>query len=797
MAETVVSAVLRNVGSLAVQETTFLWGVTLEVNFLKDELMRLQGYLRDAESKQRSGSESAAILMSQIRDTAYDAENVIEAADYIKKRNMSKKAKGFMGAISRYARLPSDLTTLHEVGVEIQRVRRKLNEIFQSVERLKIDLDTHVVDDSLEDYVLLHQNFQDDVHMVGFENDYKEIVDKLVHGEDILSAVSIVSMGGAGKTTLARKVYTSSGVKQHFEALVWVTVSQKFKVIDLLKIIAKQILSDEDQSRKIDDMNEYEVAKKICDILMLKRYLVVLDDVWETDTWEQLNRTIKAFPDAANCSRVLLTTRKNDVANHVEMPTHIHALKCLDEEKSWELFSSKALPSYRRSSIGDLDVFEKLGRKLTRKCDGLPLALAVLGGYLSKNLNAQAWSDVLLGWPSTKDTQMMRGIIALSYKDLPNHYLKSCLLYLAAFPEDFNISVRVLISLWIAERFIPHTPRHTLEETANNYVTELAQRSLVQVVETSIIHGWIEKIKIHDILRDWCIEEAAQDGFLDVIDETTAGQVGASSSHSLISYRCSFQDSNEQILQASPNLRAFFGFGLSSSVTFPELRFLRVLHVENSRIENFSKVIGGCIHLRHLRLRRCADMEVPSSIRKLIYLQTIDLSYTDVSTSSLWDIPTLRYVHLHRISLPRTVQIPQTLRELRMRANYFEEEKDPMPILEMLPCLVVLELLRFRPETMSFGAQGFPRLQELGLEACSFNKWRMEVGTMPKLSCLLFTRCSHGEGIPDGLLHLPSLRLVLVDRLKDYPNDSTLDGLRHKGCKIIGYHDFLSAGEEE
>ncbi|KAM3223464.1 hypothetical protein ACQJBY_057054 [Aegilops geniculata] len=500
MAETVVSAVLSNVGSLAIQETTFLWEVTLEVNFLKDELMRLQGYLRDAESKRISGSESAAILMSQIRDAAYDAENVIEAAEYIKMRN--RLTKGFMGAISRYAHKPSDLTSLHKVGVEIQRVRRKLHEIFQSVERLKIDLDTHVVDESLEDYGLLHQNFQNDVHMVGFENDYKEIVDKLVHGEDILSAVSIVSMGGAGKTTLARKVYTSSGVKQHFEALVWVTVSQKFKVIDLLKIIAKQISSDEGQSRKIDDMNEYEVAKKIRDILMLKRYLVVLDDVWEADTWEQLNRTIKAFPNAANCSRVLLTTRKNDVANHVEMPTHIHALKCLNEEKSWELFSCKALPSYRRSSIGDLDEFEKLGRKITWKCDGLPLALAVLGGYLSKNLNTQAWSDVLLGCPSTKHTQMMRGIIALSYKDLPNHYLKSCLLYLAAFPVDFNISVRDLISLWIVERFIPHTPRQTLEETANNYVTELAQRSLVQVVETSSIRGWVVKIKIHDILRD-------------------------------------------------------------------------------------------------------------------------------------------------------------------------------------------------------------------------------------------------------------------------------------------------------
>ena len=135
--------------------------------------------------------------------------------------------------------MPSDMVTLHKVGVEIQRVRRKLSEIFQSLERLKINLDIHVVDEPLEDYDLMHQTFKDDVIMVGFETEYKEIVDKLVHGEDMLSVVSIVAMGGAGKTTLARKVYTSSSVKQHFDAASWVTVSQNFKGIDLLKDIMK------------------------------------------------------------------------------------------------------------------------------------------------------------------------------------------------------------------------------------------------------------------------------------------------------------------------------------------------------------------------------------------------------------------------------------------------------------------------------------------------------------------------------------------------------------------------------
>ncbi|KAK1677009.1 hypothetical protein QYE76_037857 [Lolium multiflorum] len=499
MAESAVRIVVGSVGNLAVQETKFLCGVNLEVGFLKDELMRLQAYLRDADSKRRSGNERVSVLVSQIRAAAYEAQNVIEAADYMDKRNRQKM--GFMGAISRYARLPSDLATLRKVGAEIQHVRRKLNEIFQSADRLKIDLDNIVVveNEFPQDCNQFHPSFDDDLVLVGFEDEHEEVVDKLVDNEKMLSVVSVVAMGGAGKTTLAKKVYTSSRVKQHFEVAAWVTVSQTFKGIDLLKDIMKQITGGAYDSTNL--MQEFDVGKKIRDFLFKKRYLVVLDDVWETDTWDQLNRTVEAFPNEDNGSRLLLTTRKVDVANHVERPTHVHALKHLNEDKSWKLFCSKAFPSYKRSVMRDVAEFQKIGRKLASKCDGLPLALSVLGAYLSKNLSIQSWSNVLLGWPSTKNVDMMRGILARSYKDLPNHHLKSCFFYLASFPEDFQIKVSVLIKLWIAEGFVPLAPKHKQEETAHMYVAELAQRSLVQVTRRSMAHGWIEEIRVHDIFN--------------------------------------------------------------------------------------------------------------------------------------------------------------------------------------------------------------------------------------------------------------------------------------------------------
>ncbi|KAF7105490.1 hypothetical protein CFC21_106297 [Triticum aestivum] len=265
MAESAVRAVVSNVSTLALQETTLLCGVTLEVEFLKDELKRLHGFLRDADGKQRTGMAGVAILVSQIRDVAYEADNAIESAEYMHRRNMLKK--GFMGAIARYARLPSDLSTLHKVGVEIKRIRRTIAEIFDSANRLRIVADlentstenVHLDDVVPQEYGPMPQNFED-TNVVGFEDDYKEIMGNLVDKEDCLSAISIVAMGGAGKTTLAKKIYTSAIVKQHFRKIVWVTVSQKYKGIDLLKDILIQIMGRRDES--VDKLDEYEVERE-------------------------------------------------------------------------------------------------------------------------------------------------------------------------------------------------------------------------------------------------------------------------------------------------------------------------------------------------------------------------------------------------------------------------------------------------------------------------------------------------------------------------------------------------------
>jgi hypothetical protein len=161
-----------------------------------------------------------------------------------------------------------------------------------------------------------------------------------------------------------------------------------------------------------------------------------------------------------------------------------------------------------------------------------------------------------------------------------------------------------------------------------------------------------------------------------------AGHVGESLSNTMISYRSSFQNyRDDKMTPATPNLRTLVGFGLSS-FSLPKLRFLRVLHIENSSLINFGSTISGCIHLRYLSMRRCCASTLPSSIGQFLYLQTIDLRDTDLESVvpySIWGIPTLRHVYLRRgFSVPKNCP-PKELQSLYLvipdvDVKYFESE---------------------------------------------------------------------------------------------------------------------------
>ncbi|GMP78544.1 hypothetical protein CsSME_00034455 [Camellia sinensis var. sinensis] len=231
------------------------------------------------------------------------------------------------------------------------------------------------------------------------------------------------------------------------------------------QLSGNNVLPDEGIESLIDKLRRY---------LSEKRYVIVFDDVWETDFWGSIRRVL---PKNSDGSRVIITTHSEQVATFCKETSmdHVHELEALSEEKAWELFCKKAFQlDFEGHCPPEL---EEVSHVIVRKCQGLPLAIATIGGLLStKNKGISEWKKFYGGMNSelerNPDLKSISKILLFSYNDLP-HHLKSCFLYFGIMPEDYSIKAGRLIRLWIAEGFVKEQNGKTLEEVTEEYLTEL------------------------------------------------------------------------------------------------------------------------------------------------------------------------------------------------------------------------------------------------------------------------------------------------------------------------------------
>jgi NB-ARC domain len=199
-----------------------------------------------------------------------------------------------------------------------------------------------------------------------------------------------------------------------------------------------------------------------------QKYLLVLDDVWTDELWSHIEEVLV---DANNGSRVLITSRNVNVATVVDSSLKPYKLPFLSEDDGLRLLLKKAICN--RSYSNDIT---NVAMKLVKKCGGVPLALVVLGGLLSRKPSEYTeWNELLLTMNWRTDGKRCINILATSYDDLPL-VLKYCFMYFAAIPEDFEIEAEKLINMWIGEGFIPKEKNKTLEETGERFLEDLVQR---------------------------------------------------------------------------------------------------------------------------------------------------------------------------------------------------------------------------------------------------------------------------------------------------------------------------------
>ena len=463
-------------------------------------------------------------------------------------------------------------------------------------------------------------------NIVGMTNDVKDLKQKLLEGEMERGVVAIVGMGGLGKTTLAKKIYDDSDVQRHFDGgRAWVSVSQEFSIRELLLGIAHCVVTTLEEKQK-HELGNHELGQEVYKSLQGKRYLIVLDDVWNTDVWGGLSSYLPA--ESNKRSRVLITTRNEQIA--VDARSDCYKLQLLDEDKNWELFLNKV-----GSAAATWAGLEEFRAGIVAKCKGLPLAIVVLGGLLSlKDLTLDSWRKVLkiMDWHLSQGPHSCLGILALSYNNLPS-YLKPCFLYCGVFPEDSEIKASKLIRLWIAEGFVQKRGKETLEETAEDYLSKLIQRSMIQVADTRV-DGRVKSCRIHDLLRDLAISEGKEEKLFEV-DENIDVINGLPTSVRRLIINTHHQITFSPHLQNS-NLRSLILHILLTSkackvVLFQKCpKLLRVLHVNVMQRDYFplelSRKMREFIHLKYLYFSGFSPtvIRLPPSIEGLVNLQTLD-----------------------------------------------------------------------------------------------------------------------------------------------------------------------------
>ena len=659
MAGAVVSYAIQKIGDAIINEALFLGSVRQQAEELKRELTWMESFLRDADAKARGGNKLVQNWVKEVTEAAHDAEDLIEFIAIQGSEPGMCRRRGFFSKL-----MPCGLIRRHKSGIEIEELKQRIIKIGESAARYGITAlpddrqETRAVDEAIarRRAVALHESDSSHVVLMNYE---KEPILHLLdpEREKRRSVVSIVGMGGLGKTTLAKKVINDPRIQRRFQCAFLIEVSQDYKDVKLLKDLLRQIFPEEEE--KFERMEKTRLERCLHESLLGKTYLIVMDDVWDGEVWQIFG---KHLPDEGNGSKVLITTRNREVADAADpdQATRAYELRLRNKAESWDLFLSKAIPiqKERCACTGRL---KELGEQMAAKCGGLPLALVVMGALLSqKQLSIAEWEKVSgsMVWKYEGEGQNCMSILRLSYADLP-HDLKWCFLYLCAFPQDFRIESDRLIGVWIAEGFIAERDRQTLEETAESQLEKLIERSLVHVVDRNRINGVI-RCKVHDLLRELCISEAKQIDFMSVYQGTRDLLPESLRRLSIIT------EPEETIsrLESAPRLRALLGFNLLShsatNLSVGGLRLIRVIELQGARkLEVLPKEIGALVNLRYLGLRGTSIKSLPEKIKNLSRLQFLDVRQTPIKemTSAVWEIQTLRQVFFPtNASIPNMVQ---------------------------------------------------------------------------------------------------------------------------------------------
>uniref|UniRef100_A0A2N9FEU2 NB-ARC domain-containing protein n=1 Tax=Fagus sylvatica TaxID=28930 RepID=A0A2N9FEU2_FAGSY len=563
-------------------------------------LLKIYAVLDDAEDKQVT-SRLVKIWLDEMEDLAYDVEDILdEFATEALRRELNpepskSKVQKFIDSCvgSNRCFVMSMRSKMEDIDTRLQRIVTEKNvlELRENTRGRTRTTRSRVPTTSLVN----------EGHTYGRDEDKKAIVDLLLSGESsntrlglCFSMIPILGMGGLGKTTLAQLVYNDDNVSSYFDLKAWVCVSEDFDIAR----VTKEILQDITYVTCNDnDLNLLQ--RKLKEQLLGKKFLLILDDVWNenNDNWSNLR---KPFEFGALGSKIIVTAR-NDGVSSTMGATRPYKLKELSNDACLTIFTQNALGTTDFSAHPEL---EEIGRKILERCKGSPLAAKVLGGLLCTTLDRDEWEHVLNSkiWDIPEEKSNIFLILKLSYQYLPSH-LKRCFAYCSLFPKDYEFEEKELVLLWMAEGLVQETKGNKpMEDLGGECFCDLFRRSFFQQSSSN------ESLFVmHDLIND--LAQWAAGGLCYRLEDTLDGNKQSKiSTKTLILKGCSRLIKLPEKIENLVNLRHLDITNVNSIKEMPvgigELKSLQTLTNFVVGKDPGSK-IGGLMNLKFLQGRLC------------------------------------------------------------------------------------------------------------------------------------------------------------------------------------------------
>ncbi|KAL3497613.1 hypothetical protein ACH5RR_040345 [Cinchona calisaya] len=745
----VAEGVLGKLLSLSFEEIGLALGVKNELKKLEKKLVMIQALLSDAQSKQ--STTPVHLWLKNLESIALDADIVLDEFGYevLRRKIETRKWDGLRRFFCCSNPDPFRVKMAHEV----KNIMVSLEEAFKEANQIglrAVEL-TNTRPNPRE--IRLTHPFVDDSEIVGRDDDISSVKRMLTSSnyKKDLPVIAVVGMGGQGKTTLAQLVYKNDAVVWHFDERIWVCVSEDFKVERLLNEMLQSLTG-----KKVEMTNWEALVKELQKKLKEKRYLLVLDDVWNEnhEEWESMRNCLLGIGGSKE-SKIMVTTR-SDVVVEVMRTSDCHRLRILSDDSSWLLLEKIA---FAEGGPTRTQALVDIGKKIVRRCGGVPLAIKAVAGLLYSKKDAWEWSEIdrttqIWNYPTSRGMDRALSAIKLSYDHLPSLSLKQCFAACSIFPKDTLLEKDVLIQMWMAQGLINPLKESSLqmEDIGSNYVNMLLQRSLLQNPEKDFFNN-ITRCKMHDLVHDFslCVSKIYCFNMeVESHDQTAEGN-DIEAVHLLLISDKQKRIKKENLKRISSKLRTLI---LNGSAYLEDIlasfRYLSTLIVQNSEVDVLPTAVGDMKLLSYIDITDTKISRLPDSVTKLYNLQTLRVNYLEELPKGFGNLINLRNFYMSRefsLSGIRQLTNLRTLSEIRVVREVGGFQLEELEHLDNL-----------RGELKIRGLEDVSRPESAG----KANLWRKSNIHMLELIWDLVTEDPNGIEILEGLKPHSNLKSLTI-----------------------------------